>query len=141
MSVAFLPEAKCGVPCQGCNLRPDILSFIWSTNFYNAEASLCEAVNHEGVGAWTPEVPRDSESYFLGGIFFSGGKEVDKSRPVKKWLPQLRCHPAAEDYSEHKAGFQTDAAAPHTHPPIWPHFGMRVCVSGIVTDAFQSLWI
>ena len=118
------------------------LSFIWSTNFYNAEASLCEAVNHEGVGAWTPEVPRDSESNFLGGVFLSRRKEVDKSRPVKNWLPQLRCHPAAEDSSVHKAGLQTDAASPShppTHPPIWPHFGMCVCVSALVTDTIQSL--
>ena len=69
------------------------LSFIWSTNFYNAEASLCEAVNHEGVGAWTPEVPRDSESNFLGGVLLSRGEEVDEGRAlVEKRLSQLRRH-------------------------------------------------
>ena len=63
------------------------------TNFYNAEASFCETINHERVGAGTPKVPRDAESNFLGGVLLSRGKEVDKGRAVvEKRLPQLRRH-------------------------------------------------
>ena len=47
------------------------LSIIWSTDFYNREASLLKAVNHKRVGAGAAEVPGDPKGHFFGGVFLS----------------------------------------------------------------------
>ena len=94
------------------------LSIIWSTDFYNREASLLKAVNHKRVGAGAAEVPGDPKGHFFGGVFLSffggvffsffgvvffsffggvflsRGEEVDERGTIaEQRLPQLRCHP------------------------------------------------
>ena len=81
--------------CSGRRQNMKIESLIfWSTDFYNREAGLLQAVNHKRVGAGAAKVPGDPQGHFLGGVFFSGREEVDKRRTIaEQGLPQLRRHP------------------------------------------------
>ena len=70
------------------------LSIVLSTDFYNRESSLLQAVNHKRVGAGTAKVPGDPKVHFLGGVLLSGREEVDKRGTIaEQGLPQLRRHP------------------------------------------------